>query len=297
MRRLDNIDVRLLRVFVTLVNAGGFADAQIVLNLSQPTLSTHLAELEKRIGARLCYRGRKQFKLTEIGQVTYDAALKLFADLDQFNQRIAAASGGLSGRLRVGCSDGIVTNPRLGLQRALRQFLTRGADVVVDLALATPSELEQALLDGTRDLVIGPLSQKASNLQYEPYEDELHRLYCGRDHPLFSMEDAAIDQAMIDNARLSVRSYRHFDDLYRVGYPRVGASANQMEAQLMLILSGNFMGFLPVDFADSFIHTGQLRAIVPERYAFTSIHVIAYRKADAGHSLVNAFVKAILEGD
>ena len=41
MRRLDNIDLRLLRVFVTLVEAGSFADAQIALNLSQPTLSTH----------------------------------------------------------------------------------------------------------------------------------------------------------------------------------------------------------------------------------------------------------------
>ena len=43
MRRLDNIDLRLLRVFVTLAEAGGFADAQIVLNLSSSTLSTAYA--------------------------------------------------------------------------------------------------------------------------------------------------------------------------------------------------------------------------------------------------------------
>ena len=50
MRRLDNIDLRLLRVFVVLADANGFSDAQITLNLSQSTLSTHLAELEKRVG-------------------------------------------------------------------------------------------------------------------------------------------------------------------------------------------------------------------------------------------------------
>ena len=93
MRRLDNIDIRLLRIFVTLADCGGFADAQITLNLSQPTLSTHLAELEKRIGAQLCHRGRKQFRLTEVGQATYDAAQKLFRDLDDFGHRISAASG------------------------------------------------------------------------------------------------------------------------------------------------------------------------------------------------------------
>ncbi|WP_421914147.1 helix-turn-helix domain-containing protein [Mesorhizobium sp.] len=58
MRRLDNIDIRLLRVFVALADSGGFADAQITLNLSQPTLSTHLAELEKRIGAQLPSRAQ-----------------------------------------------------------------------------------------------------------------------------------------------------------------------------------------------------------------------------------------------
>lgn len=35
MRRLDNIDLRLLRVFVVLADAGGFSEAQITLNLSQ----------------------------------------------------------------------------------------------------------------------------------------------------------------------------------------------------------------------------------------------------------------------
>jgi len=50
MRRLDNIDLRLLRVFVTLAESGSFADAQIALNLSQPTVSAHLSALERRFG-------------------------------------------------------------------------------------------------------------------------------------------------------------------------------------------------------------------------------------------------------
>ena len=41
MRRLDTIDLRLLRVFIALVDARGFAGAQITLNLSLSTLSMH----------------------------------------------------------------------------------------------------------------------------------------------------------------------------------------------------------------------------------------------------------------
>lgn len=295
MRRLDNIDIRLLRIFVTLADCGGFADAQITLNLSQPTLSTHLAELEKRIGAQLCHRGRKQFRLTEVGQATYDAAQKLFRDLDDFGHRISAASGSLSGRLRIGTSDGVFTSGELGIQHALERFMRPDSDVFIDLTVGTPSELEQQVADGGRDIVIGPLSQKAPGVVYRSYCGEPHQLYCGRRHPLFALPDARIDQNAIDSARFSVRSYRHFDDLYLVGHPRASASVVHMEAQLMLILSGNFIGFLPCHFAAPWVEAGEMRAIKPRAYAFSSTHKVAYRKADAGRSLVQAFLKALLK--
>ncbi|HXV30661.1 MAG TPA: LysR family transcriptional regulator, partial [Sinorhizobium sp.] len=185
MRRLDNIDIRLLRVFVALVDANGFADAQLALNLSQSTLSTHLAELEKRIGGQLCHRGRKQFRLTELGQATYDAAMKLFRDLDDFTQRVSAASGNLSGRLRLGASDGIMTSEDLSLQRAMAEFSKPDADIFIDLELGTPSDLEQKVADGDRDIAIGPFSQRSPGLVFRDYAREPHNLYCGRRHPLF----------------------------------------------------------------------------------------------------------------
>src|SRR3954451_13637820 len=105
MRRLDNIDLRLLRVFVTLAEAGGFADAPILLKLSQSTLSTHLAALERKLGAAPRQRGRGGFRLTEFGEATYDAAKRLFTEIDAFQSRIGRDRGKLMGRLRVGIVD------------------------------------------------------------------------------------------------------------------------------------------------------------------------------------------------
>ncbi|WP_245235412.1 LysR substrate-binding domain-containing protein [Mesorhizobium erdmanii] len=90
-----------------------------------------------------------------------------------------------------------------------------------------------------------------------------------------------------------MRSYRHFDDLYLVGHPRASASVVHMEAQLMLILSGNFIGFLPCHFADPWVAAGDMRAIRPSAYSFSSIHRVAYRKTDAQRSLVQAFLAAL----
>ena len=294
MRRLDNIDIRLLRVFVTLAEARSFAEAQVALNLSQPTLSTHLSELEKRLGGQLCFRGRQQFRLTELGQATYEAALKLFRDLDEFNQHLAAARGGLSGRLRIGTSDGIVTDDRLGIQTALSRFLTPDRDVLVDLALGTPAELERAVADGERDIVIGPLTGKAPGVVYLDFVGEPHLLYCGVGHPLFTMPDSEITKRQVDEARFSVRSYRHFDDLYRVGHPRASASVIHMEAQLMLILSGCFVGFLPCHFAELYVSEGRLRSIKPEVFHFTSMHNIAFRERDENRTLIAGFLEVLL---
>lgn len=293
MRRLDNIDIRLLRVFVALVDARGFSDAQLVLNLSQSTLSTHLAELEKRIGAQLCFRGKQQFRVTEAGQATYDAAQKLFLDLDEFTRRVGSATGSLAGRLRLGASDGTFTSRTLGIQHAIRHFMADGADVFLELTLGTPSELEQKVADGELDIAIGPLSQRAPTVTYRDFGSEPHSLYCGAAHPLFSKSDADIDARDIENSRFCVRRYRHFDDLYLVGHPRASASAVEMEAQAMMILSGHFIGFLPCHFAEPWVTGGDLRALKKNMFDFSSTHRLAYRTSSASNPLVLAFLEAV----
>ncbi len=293
MRHLDNIDLRLLRIFVVLADAGGFADAQITLNLSQSTLSTHLSQLEKRIGAQLCLRGRRKFQLTDIGQATYDAARKLFADIDSFQSHISTASGGVTGRLKIGLSDGVFASPFLGLQKVIQRLMRPDFDVFVDLFLGIPSELERRLTDGDRDIVIGPLTQKAPGIIYQPFYEEIHFLYCADEHPLFAKPDSAIEKQDIDSSRFAVRSYRHFDDLYRVNHPRAGASVVQMEAQLMLILSGRFIGFLPAHLAEQWEKKKSLRAVKPKTYCFNSLHNIAYRESDADRPLIRAFLESL----
>ena len=55
--RIADVDIRLLRVFLAVVESGGFSAAQTVLNVGIPTISLHMSELERRIGFRLCSRG------------------------------------------------------------------------------------------------------------------------------------------------------------------------------------------------------------------------------------------------
>ena len=290
MRRLDTIDLRLIRVFATLVEAQGFADAQFALNLSASTLSTHLSALERKIGGRLCERGRGGFRLTPFGEATYTAAKQLFSDIEAFNQRVGGQRGQLVGRLRIGIVDGVVTCPELGLQTAIGRFMERAADVTIDLMLGTPHDLERAIADGQRDIVIGPFSRRAPSIAYVPLYRESNALYCGRNHPLFETPENEIVEQTIAQSAFSVRGYRHLDDLYRVNHPRASATVVHMEAQSMLILSGRYIGFLPCHIGRGYEDRGEMRALRPERYSFDSQHFAAMRKSEAGSALLGAFL-------
>ena len=64
----DN-DLRLLRVFRAVVACGGFAAAELELNINRSTISRHIKDLEMRLGVTLCRRGRGGFALTDEGCV------------------------------------------------------------------------------------------------------------------------------------------------------------------------------------------------------------------------------------
>ena len=60
--QLHDIDLQLLRLFVSVVECGGFSAAQGELGLSQSSISQQMARLETRLGYRLCSRGKGGFQ-------------------------------------------------------------------------------------------------------------------------------------------------------------------------------------------------------------------------------------------
>jgi LysR family transcriptional regulator, transcriptional activator for bauABCD operon len=73
---LGDAELRLLRVFASVVQHGGFSAAQSSLGMTQATISTHMRHLEERLGLRLCSRGRSGFLLTDEGRLVFSARWK-----------------------------------------------------------------------------------------------------------------------------------------------------------------------------------------------------------------------------
>lgn len=140
----------------TIVEQKGLASAQAVLNMSQSSVSASLSELEDRLGLRLCNRGRSGFALTEAGRIVYEATHDLFDAVGRFSASAAAISDATRGILRIGAVDAVATNSQLPLASALRRFKSFAKNVLVDFLNAGPEDLEAQVLQGKRDVVIGP---------------------------------------------------------------------------------------------------------------------------------------------
>ncbi len=293
MRRLSDIDLRLIRIFCTIVDCDGFRGAQIALNMAQSTLSTHLAALEAKLGSRLCERGRGGFRVTPTGRDTYAAAQELLRNLERFEATMDRVHSRQTAKLRIGVIDCVTTFEALDLPGAVARFSARRPEALIELETDTPAGLQNSLLKGTRDIVVGGSLPPVPGLFYRELAAETHHLYCGRDHPWFDRPDRDLSHADFLRTAFSVRSYMHFDDTYRLGRVTARATVGNMEAQEILILSGAYVGFLPEHRGALWQGLGRMRAVKANDWSLTSRFFASHDLRPDGEALRGAFMSAL----
>lgn len=103
----QSFNYRHLYYFWIVAKEGGMARAAERLDMSLPTISTQVRELEKSLGASLLKAQGRNLVLTEAGVVTMHEADQIFALGEGLPHRVQEAVNGTNVRFNVGISDGI----------------------------------------------------------------------------------------------------------------------------------------------------------------------------------------------
>ncbi len=294
--KVSDIDLRLLRVFVAIVESGGFSLATARLNVSESTISSHMGDLEKRLGVRLCERGRAGFRLTADGEQVYEAAVALLERLDDFRDRLASLTQHPGGTLRVGVADGIYGSDALPIVHWLGRMAAEAPEINLDLQCLEPRALERKVNDEELHLALGPEHRRIAGLDYLPLAPETNLLYCAQGHPLFPRDDAGISRAELQQAGLISRGYLESFDADFFDAEAHRATVHHIEAALLLIATGRFVGFLPVHVAAPQVAAGQLRALKPEQIRLVVPFSMITKRARTNDPRVSRFRK-LIEGD
>ncbi|KRE17344.1 hypothetical protein ASE66_31135 [Bosea sp. Root483D1] len=293
--RLSDIDLRLLRVFKAIVEARGLVGAQLTLNMAQSTVSTHLSELEKRLGFRLCHRGRAGFSLTRDGQQIYEGCVELFSAADRIQNIAASISGSMKGVLRIGMIDAVISNRVWNLPAIIRSFSEHASEVVIELKVGSSAEMEQELIEGKRDIVIGSFFHKRVGLNYIPVFRERQSIYCSLDHELASKKEVPVEE--LSSYPFLVRRYLNRYNIEKISGNIVpNAFVENMEAHAALILSGRFIGFLPQHYAEALPPHARLHRIpASPSVDYLSTFYIIYRAQGDDNILVRNFLNRVKE--
>ena len=256
-------------MFKAITEAGGFSAAQLVLNVSQSTISTQMADLETRLGLKLCRRGRSGFSLTDDGRAVYQAAKELFQACEKFTAHVNERSGSLSGELRIAMADSLVGNPSFPIEIIIDRLRRAMPEVSLILSVADPLEIEQQVMEQRLHAGIHTFPNRAPGLRYLRLFSENQVLYCGRKHPLFDRPDDSFSIADVEQFDYAARTY--YGGSLRVGAfrPKLSsAKCTSMEGIASLILSGHFVGHLPWQAASKWLESGQIRPIIPEKLSY-----------------------------
>lgn len=265
LRQIQDADLHLLRVFVAVAECGGMTAAQSRLNVASSTISTQIANLESRLGARLCQRGRRGFQLTDEGREVLTASHKMFAALGDFMATMNAMRGSPVGTLRIVLLDNTVGNPDFRLGEALSLAREKMPFLQYQILQKPPGDLETAVLSREADVGISWIYSSLPGLHCTEIFMERQVICCGRKHPLFEHAPDAVDQSMLDSADWVRRGYRLPRDFPYSQPPISSASVYHMESVLHFVLAGTHIGYLPFHYVQPWVTDDLVRPILPDQ--------------------------------
>ncbi len=297
-RQLGDAHIRLLRIFKTVVESGGFSAAEVELNISKPAISLAINELESLLNMKVCQRGRSGFSVTAHGEQVYQSALQLLSSLETFKSQINAINTELKGELNIGITDNMVTIPQMRITQALSTLKHRAPGVIINIRMMPPNEIETALLDGKLHVGVIPDLRTLPGLNYQALYKEKSLLYCSDTHPLFDQDLASLsDQALNQYDAVLPSSPQPAEIKRQQTMLNATATSTDREGIAFLILTGRFIGFLPTHLAERWVTQDKIRAIGEHTRSFNTHFSSVTRKGAVSNLILDAYLEELLNAN
>jgi len=146
--------IRELECFHAVAEELNFTRAAERLHLSQPPLSRHIRELERRLGSRLFERDRRSVSVTASGRLFRSETRGVLEQLTRAQERVRDQASGTKHRLEIAFVGALLSDQ---LVETLKAYQKQVPEVGLTLHDSTPSDQLEALSRGLLDIgFIGP---------------------------------------------------------------------------------------------------------------------------------------------
>lgn len=179
-RLRDELDLRKLEIFYWVAELRSFSLAADHLSLKQPTVSTHIRELENKLGAKLLNRVGRSIAPTPVGQMLLDRAKDLLSFKRETLNLLDRFQGRVRGELLIGGSS--IPGEYI-LPGKLQAFAREYPEVKPILRIGDSENIVDAVLAGAVELGFVGFKGDGRKLVFQKlWKDEMI-LVVPRDHP------------------------------------------------------------------------------------------------------------------
>ena len=168
-----------LKIFCKTIELKSFSKAGEYVHLTQPTISSHIKDLETHFGCRLIDRLGKEVAPTRAGELLYSYAIRLTALMDEAESALNEFQGSIKGKLVMG---GSTIPGGYILPQIIGSFTRTHPDVRILLSVADTEEIITRIISGEIEFgVVGAKLTGKPILQDKLMEEEM-RLIVPHDH-------------------------------------------------------------------------------------------------------------------
>ncbi|MCZ4353832.1 LysR family transcriptional regulator [Roseovarius aestuarii] len=253
-----------LEMFIALSRESHFGRAAQSLNISQPTLSSGIKQLEEILGVQLVFRGSRFGGLTPEGQATLVWAQRIVADTRQLRDEMRMKRHGLSGKVKLA----VIPTAQTWAARLATSFTTKHPNVGFTILARTSREILKMLDQFEADAGISYLdNEPLGRVEKAELYEEKYILVCAEDSPMAGRErvhwreldgeSLALLTPDMQNRRIINQMLAEFG-----ATPDVRIESNSIIALVASVATGRCMALLPTD-AARFLSGGKDLSLVP----------------------------------
>lgn len=240
------MELRALRAFAAVVRSGGFTTAAEQLNVTQPSISKLIQQLESELGETLLQRSSRNVVLTTAGEIVLGYVDRILDEADQIGSALDDLKGLQRGVLRIGIPP---LGPNLFVPM-ISAYKLRYPHIELKLFEDGSKAIEQALLN--RELDLGGLLAPVTPQIYHHHtmiNDQLALVSpsqsCWKNRPEVKLAELA-EEPFIMFSDTYLLNHHIIDACHQQGFsPEIVGRSGQISFILELVSNGVGIALLP----------------------------------------------------
>lgn len=269
------IDPRALRTFLAVCRANSISGGARLLNISQPSVSNAIAQLEQSVGVALFERSRTGISLTAEGEVLLRRAEAMDALLSGAQEELRLTRQGVAGPLRVGGTPGALVSLLPAAVRTLEAQMEGAGSFALHAVERADHDLATLLRQGEIELafVTTGIETPPDDLEEMTFSQDPFALIVGRANEHLpaeiSLRDVMTMRFVLPEAVGAFR--RQIDALFMaadVPVPQDCIRCDSLLTTKAIVRGSARATILPMQVAAAELSIGVLRAIAIREAAF-----------------------------